>query len=64
MSLRAFHILFIVVSLALMGFLAWWSGERLLRGENGLSWALASVSFLGLAVGLPYLGWFIRKIQV
>ena len=61
MGLKSFHILFIVASLGLLGFMAWWSGQRWLSGENGASLALAAASAAGLAFGVPYLGWFVKK---
>lgn len=54
MSLRSFHILFITASLALMAFLILWS----VRASQ--AW-LTLASACGLAAGLPYLGWFLRK---
>lgn len=57
MSLRSFHILFIVVSLGLSAFLARWAAA------HGEDW-LVAVSSLGLAVGIPYLIWFVRKSRV
>lgn len=61
MSLRNFHIFFIVTALGLLGFLLWWAGYRLIHGEDGKNLVFAVCAFLGLAGGLPYLGWFIRK---
>jgi hypothetical protein len=61
MSLRSFHIFFIVVSLGLLSFLAAWSGQRVLEGSGGFNIALALFSVIGLAMGLPYLQWFLRK---
>ena len=63
MSLRSFHIFFVVVSLGLLAFLAAWSGQRVLEGAAGFNIALALFSVIGLAMGLPYLQWFLRKGQ-
>ena len=63
MSLRSVHILFIIACLGLMGFLAYWSGQRLLRSEDGVSHATMIVAVLGLFGGCAYLGWFIRKTR-
>lgn len=61
MSLRSFHIFFILTALALLGFVSWWSGQRLWRGEDGVHTALFACGVLGLALGGPYLGWFLKK---
>ncbi|PCI35412.1 MAG: hypothetical protein COB53_10975 [Elusimicrobia bacterium] len=63
MSLRSFHIFFIIVSLGLLSFMAAWSVQRVLEGAAGFSIALALFSVIGLAAGLPYLQWFLRQDQ-
>lgn len=52
MSLRHFHIFFIILALAVTAFLAAWSGMR------GFP-VLCAVGAAGLALGLPYLYWFL-----
>lgn len=54
MSLRHFHIFFIVLALAMTSFLAAWSGMR------GFP-VLCAVGAAGLALGLPYLHWFLGQ---
>ena len=63
MSLKSFHILFIAVSLGLMGFLTYWSGTRVMHGQDGLAHGLLIFGVCGLLVGIPYLGWFVRKMR-
>ena len=63
MSLKSFHIVFIVASIALMGFLTYWSGSRVAQGQDGLAHGMLGFALCGLVVGIPYLGWFIRKIR-
>lgn len=63
MSLRAFHILFIVTALGLLAFLTYWSGSRVVQGQDGALTALAVCAALGFAAGIPYLAWFIRKTR-
>jgi len=63
MSLKSFHVFFIVVALALLAFTGYWSGQRILAGENSASLAMAAVSVLGLGAGLPYLAWFLKKFR-
>ena len=61
MSLKSFHIFFIVTAIGLMTFLAYWSGTRAARGEESYTKPLAACSAAGVLVGTAYLGWFIRK---
>ncbi len=61
MSLRSFHIFFVVTALSLLGFLAYWSGDRIAHGQDGVSHAMLACACLGLAAGVPYLAWFVRK---
>lgn len=61
MSLRSVHVLFIVTALSLLAFLGYWSGVRVYHGENSANRALAVFSAAGIAVGIPYLSWFLRK---
>jgi len=63
MSLRSVHILFILASLSLMGFLAYWSGHRLLSDQNGMSRGLMCCAVIGILGGIAYLAWFIRKTK-
>ncbi len=54
MSLRSFHILLITAALALLAFLGAWAGAR---GQH----AVAAAAIGGLALGLPYLYWFMGR---
>ena len=63
MSLRTFHVVFILTALSLMIFLTYWSGIRVLHGATGPNTQLLAFAACGLAVGIPYLGWFLRKIH-
>lgn len=61
MSLRSFHIFFIITSLGLLAFVAFWSAGRIFH--NGESWdrLLAAASAGGFLLGIAYLGWFLKK---
>jgi len=62
MSLKAFHILFIIISSILcVGFGAWAINEYLRVGDAAtLAWGLGA--FLCVAVLLVYGKWFLRKL--
>lgn len=61
MSLKNFHLVFIAMTLGLMGFLAYWSRSMALDGlpQPG---AAACAAFGG-ACGLAYLAWFLKKYR-
>ena len=61
MSLKHFHLVFISITLGLMAFLGYWSRQMWSLGEPQ-PLAAASAA-LGLAAGLYYLGWFLRKYR-
>ena len=64
MSLRAFHIVFVVVSTALAFFVGVWAVGH--YSQYGASSALAiGVLSLGLGLGLVAYGfWFLRKVKL
>jgi len=71
MSLRSFHIVFILTALALCGFLGYWSGSHILHnmhhhhsGHNtsGFLPLLVTAATAFLTVG-SYLVWFLRKTR-
>jgi len=63
MSLKAFHVVFVTISVLLaLGFSAWAFREWVLRDE----WATLAGgvgSILGAAVLVVYGRWFLRKLQ-
>jgi hypothetical protein len=63
MSLKAFHLVFITLAIALVLWLGWWAvGEARLTGEGGW-WGLAALCLVA-AVGLVvYEAWFLRKTR-
>jgi hypothetical protein len=63
MSLKAFHVVFITLAIALVLWLGWWSvGQARGTGELGW-WGLAGLCAAG-AVGLvAYEVWFLRKTR-
>lgn len=61
MSLRTFHIFFILVSSTWCGWFAYWAFNASRDGRGGF-WLGAS-ALAGLAVLVPYLRWFLRKYR-
>ena len=63
MSLRAFHLLFIVMSVILTAFFAAWAfGEY--RTGQGLTYAVTAVASLAAGIGLiAYLAAFLKKTK-
>ena len=63
MSLRAFHLLFIALSVALAGFVAAWAAGQY-RAAHDASYAVAAVAAIAGAAGLAVYGrMFLRKTR-
>ena len=63
MSLRAFHLLFIVMSVILTAFFAAWAFGEYRTGQN-LSYAVTAVASLASGIGLSvYLVAFMKKTR-
>ena len=63
MSLKAFHLVFIVASLALaLGFGVW--ALREWRGGEGTGYAVMGFLSIAIAIAIvPYSIWFLRKLK-
>jgi hypothetical protein len=59
-SLRAFHLLFISLSVLLAVFCAGWAGTEF-RADQGAIYALGSALSIAIAVGLVFYGAAFRK---
>lgn len=63
MSLKAFHVFFIVVSiLCCLGF-GYWAVQDYFVSGNGVSLALGLVAFAGCGVLIRYGVWFLKKLK-
>ena len=63
MSLKAFHVLFITVSIVLgVGFAAWAFAEFRRTGDREFIW-WASASLAGAVALLAYGRWFLKKLK-
>ena len=63
MSLKAFHIFFIVVSIALCVGFGVWATQDFNRSGNGVHLALGVGSFIGSLLLGCYGVWFLRKLK-
>lgn len=61
MSLKNFHLVFIAASLGLMAYLLYWARQRAMAGES--QWLATAAGAGGLAAGLGYLRWFLRRYR-
>ena len=61
MSLKHFHLFFIACSEGLMAFLAHWS--RLQHAAGRPDWGASVIAPVGVALGLAYLTWFVRRYK-
>lgn len=63
MSLKAFHVFFVIVStLCALGFGAWAIGDYLRTGNTGVL-ILGVLGFVGAAALVWYGLWFLRKLK-
>ena len=63
MSLKAFHVFFIVVSMALCVGLGVWATQDFARSGSGVHLALGVGSFIGSILLAWYGVWFLRKLK-
>ncbi len=63
MSLKTFHIFFIVVSMALCVGVGVWATQDFARTGNGAHLALGVGSFIGSLLLACYGVWFLRKLK-
>ena len=63
MSLKAFHIFFIVVSMALCVVLGVWATQDFARSGSWVQLTLGVGSFIGCILLAYYGVWFLRKLK-
>lgn len=61
MSLKSFHLVFIAATLGLMGFLGLWARQQASAGAPQRAAEVCAA--VGLAAGLFYLRWFLRRYR-
>ena len=63
MSLKAFHILFIVVSTVLSVFVGCWGIWDYRRSGDGMHLLIGIASFVAAGMLIWYSTWFVRKLK-
>lgn len=64
MSLKAFHIFFVIVSTLMSGFVGVWALRQALHTSDGAGFFVLGVGALLAAVALPIYGvWFLKKMK-
>ena len=61
MSLKSFHLFFIATALGMLAYTTYWSGARVLEGEDHGLMTMGVLSAAAFAAGVPYLVWFYKK---
>jgi hypothetical protein len=62
-SLKVFHIVFIVASIALAVFVGVWGVREYIRSSNTMALTMAIIAVTLGAAMAPYTNWFIRKMK-
>jgi hypothetical protein len=63
MSLKAFHVVFIVISIILTAWFGWWSVNSYRQNAEISSLLLGIGSFIGMVLLVIYFRWFLRKLK-
>lgn len=63
MSLKAFHIIFIIVSTALAIGFGFWAIREYLRKDDPITLVIGVGSLASAVVLVVYGGWFLRKLR-
>jgi Cu/Ag efflux pump CusA len=63
MSLKAFHVVFIVISLLLTLFFGIWGIQSYQHTGNGMHLGMAIGSLVGAVFLIWYFKWFLRKLK-
>jgi hypothetical protein len=63
MSLKAFHLVFITLAIALVLWLGWWALGAARAGAGGGWWLLAGGCLLSAGGLVAYEVWFLRKTR-
>lgn len=63
MSLKAFHVFFIVISIILTGWFAWWGVMSYRNAGDGMHLAMGILSLVGMILLVFYFRWFMKKLK-
>ena len=63
MSLKAFHVFFLIVSILLLAFLSFWGIENYQESKNVVNLALGVAALPACAILSWYFTWFLKKLR-
>ena len=63
MSLKAFHVVFIIVSILLAAWFGWWSVNSYRNTAEVSHLVMGAFSFIGMIVLVFYFRWFLKKLK-
>lgn len=63
MSLKAFHIVFVIASVLMLALFGLWAVRDYARSGSGMNLGFGVAAFAGAAVLVGYGRWFLRKLK-
>jgi hypothetical protein len=63
MSLKAFHVVFIIISIVLTAWFGWWSVSSYRNTADVSNLVMGVFSFIGMVLLVFYFRWFLKKLK-
>jgi hypothetical protein len=63
MSLKAFHVFFIIISILLTAWFGWWGVNSYRQGGDWSLLLMGVGSLIGMILLIVYFRWFMRKLK-
>jgi hypothetical protein len=63
MSLKAFHVVFILISIVLTAWFGWWSVSSYRNTADVSNLVMGVFSFIGMVLLVLYFRWFLKKLK-
>ena len=63
MSLKAFHVVFIIISIVLTAWFGWWGVNSYRNSADVSHLVMGVLSIVGMVVLIIYFRWFLKKLK-